>query len=254
MVSDSLHIRSGGVEGSPRLLLLLHGMAGTGDVWRPFTDQLAGVWAGRWMAVDLAGHGRSPRRARYSFGGLASDVAATAQGDEVVVVGHSLGGAVGLVLATGWFGLNVSTCATVGMKLDWSDDELAKARQLSARPPKRFPTRAEAASFWLRLAGLQDVITPVDAMLDGAVVECEGHWQLTFDNAANAIGGCDAAGLLSASRARVVMSRGERDDMVSDDAIRALGLPSRVLAGAGHNAHVETPTQLIELMAAEGIL
>jgi len=62
MVPDSLHIRSGGVDGSPRLLLLLHGMAGTGDVWRPFTDQLAGVWTPRTFTAGQRAYCRSATR------------------------------------------------------------------------------------------------------------------------------------------------------------------------------------------------
>jgi pimeloyl-ACP methyl ester carboxylesterase len=45
----------------------------------------------------------------YSFGQHAADVAALLRpGEPVVVVGHSMGGVVGLALASGWFGVDVA--------------------------------------------------------------------------------------------------------------------------------------------------
>jgi pimeloyl-ACP methyl ester carboxylesterase len=105
---------SGG-EGGP-VLLLLHGLGGTAEVWDGLTARLPGHWPGRWIAPDLPGHGRSAPLGRYSFGGLAAAVASVVPGDApLAVLGHSLGGAVALTLGSGWFGVRPAVVAGLGV-------------------------------------------------------------------------------------------------------------------------------------------
>lgn len=82
-------------------LVLLHGLSFDRRLWRPVTDELATVDPGRRvLALDLPGHGESPRRGSYDLGEVAAAVygAVTAAGvGEPVVVGHSVGGAVATV-------------------------------------------------------------------------------------------------------------------------------------------------------------
>jgi len=42
------------------VLLLLHGLGATGDVWHAWRPLLTRRWPGRWLAPDLPGHGGSP--------------------------------------------------------------------------------------------------------------------------------------------------------------------------------------------------
>src|SRR5690349_8610643 len=94
-----LRVQQGG-SGEP-LLLLLHGLGATGDVWDAWRPLLARRWPGRWIAPDLPGHGGSPALAGYTFDGFAAAVAAIVQPSaRTVVLGHSLGGVVGLALAS----------------------------------------------------------------------------------------------------------------------------------------------------------
>src|SRR5215471_12173534 len=91
-------------EGGSRepVLLLLHGLGATGDVWSRWWPLLARRWPGRWLAPDLPGHDGSPPLATYSFDSLAAEVAGTVPPSAPLVVpGHSLGGVVGLALAGG---------------------------------------------------------------------------------------------------------------------------------------------------------
>ncbi|AIJ25511.1 alpha/beta hydrolase fold protein [Amycolatopsis methanolica 239] len=84
--------------------------------------------AGPLDRADLPGHGRSEPLPRYSFGALAAAVAEVVPaGTTVAVLGHSLGGVVALTLASGWFGVRVSGACGLGMKVRWSDEELARA-------------------------------------------------------------------------------------------------------------------------------
>lgn len=82
-------------------VVLVHGMGGDGRTWAGFARAL--VQAGRRVvAIDLRGHGRSGRAASYRFAEFAADVAGLCAhlGLETVdLVGHSLGGHVGSLVA-----------------------------------------------------------------------------------------------------------------------------------------------------------
>ena len=97
-MESQLRVQRGG-RGDPQLLLL-HGLGATGDVWNGWRSSLDRAWPGRWLAPDLPGHGGSPPLPAYTFDGLASAVAEVVDQDSpTVVLGHSLGGVVGLALA-----------------------------------------------------------------------------------------------------------------------------------------------------------
>ena len=92
--------RHGSADGAP--ILLLHGLGSSSVDWALLLPALA---AGhRVLALDLRGHGRSrPARGVLTVQRLARDVAQalTALGEETVhVIGLSLGGCVGLALAS----------------------------------------------------------------------------------------------------------------------------------------------------------
>src|SRR5256885_819052 len=119
----SIYVERGG-DGDP-VLLLLHGLGATGTVWHGLVGLLPEHWPGSWVIPDLPGHGRSDPLPRYSFGGLAAAVANIVEpGRRVVVLGHSLGGAVGLALASGWFGVDVTAVCGLGIKVRWTQEEL----------------------------------------------------------------------------------------------------------------------------------
>lgn len=232
--------------------MFLHGLAGTAEVWRPLLSALEERWEGEWLLVDLAGHGRSPWRGSYSIGAHAADVAdAVGRRRSVIVVGHSMGGAVGLALASGWFGLEVDLVVAAGVKVEWSAGEVKRARDLAERPPREFLTHREAASFWLRLAGLDGLWEADAPTVAPAVVERRGNFTLTFDNRANEVAGSPIRSLLSAVQGRVVLVRGSRDPLVSDAQLRELGHTPLVVGGAGHNVHVEAPRTFADVLLAQ---
>jgi pimeloyl-ACP methyl ester carboxylesterase len=72
-VTGELRVQAGG--GGEPVLLMLHGLGATGDVWNGWTSLLGAQWPGRWLAPDLPGHGGSDPLPRYSFGALAASVA-----------------------------------------------------------------------------------------------------------------------------------------------------------------------------------
>jgi pimeloyl-ACP methyl ester carboxylesterase len=84
--------------GSGELLLLVHGMAGNAENWRPVIEPLA--LGSAVIAPDFPGHGNSaPGGGDYSLGSLASglrDLMLTLGHERATLVGHSLGGGVAM--------------------------------------------------------------------------------------------------------------------------------------------------------------
>src|SRR5436305_11703812 len=93
------YVESGPAEGDP--IVLLGSLGSTLDVWRPQLDAFPGR---RLIRVGHRGHGDSPVPAGpYTIAELAGDVLAlldTLELDRVDFVGMSLGGMVGMYLAT----------------------------------------------------------------------------------------------------------------------------------------------------------
>jgi pimeloyl-ACP methyl ester carboxylesterase len=125
------------------------------------------------------------------------------------VLGHSLGGVVGLALAR--------------------------------RPPAWFASRDEAAARYLRISGLAGLADADGPAVDAGLQEQDGRWRLAMDPGAFAVGAPDMPHLLARSRAPVILARGEHDAMNTDEQLTRLGVPAITLPGLGHNAHVENP-------------
>jgi len=244
-----LRVHEGG--GGEPLLVLLHGLGATGDVWRGWWPLLAQRWPGRWIAPDLPGHGGSPPLPAYTFDGLAGAVAGvTPPAARVVVLGHSLGGVVGLALASGGFPVPVHAVVGLGIKVVWTDEDLARARAVAQRPLAWFASRDEAAARYLRLSGLAGLLPAGDPAVDAGLREQGGRWRLAMDPGAFAVGAPDMAQLLARSQAPVTLARGEHDPMNTDEQLARLGATAVTLPGLGHNAHAESPELSIALLDA----
>jgi pimeloyl-ACP methyl ester carboxylesterase len=236
---------TGGGSGAP-CLVLLHGLGATGDVWETWRPGLAQRWPGRWIAPDLPGHGGSAPLPEYTFDALAAAVAPLVDPDGgTVVIGHSLGGAVGLALAGT---APLRAVIGLGIKVEWTADELARAAALAQRPVAWFDTRDEAAARFLRVSGLAGLLAADAAAVEAGLVEEAGRWRLATDPRAFGVGAPDMAGLLAHAAGTVLLARGEHDAMNTDEQLARLGAPTVTLAGLSHNAHVENPELTLSLM------
>ncbi len=244
-----LRVHEGG-SGEPHLVLL-HGLGATGDVWDGWWPLLARRWPGRWLAPDLPGHGGSPPLAAYTFDGFAAAVAGIVPpGARIVVLGHSLGGVVGLALASGRFPVPVQAVIGLGIKVVWTDEDLDRAQAAARRPPAWYASRDEAAARYLRVSGLTGLLPADDPAVDAGLREQDGRWGVAMDPGALAVGAPDMAQLLARSQAPVTLARGEHDPMNTDGHLARLGAPTVTLPGLGHNAHVESPELSITLLDA----
>jgi len=246
VMEAGLRVHQGG-RGEP-VLLLLHGLGATGDVWQGWRPLLARRWPGRWLAPDLPGHGGSRPLPGYSFESLATAAAGLIRGARTVVLGHSLGGVVGLALAGGGFTVSVQAVIGLGIKITWTEQELDRAMAAAHRPPAWYASRDEAAARYLRTSGLAGLLAAADPAVDAGLREQHGRWRLAMDPGAFAVGAPDMPQLLARCEAPVTLARGEHDTMNTDGQLAGLGAPVVTLPGLGHNAHVENPHQSISLL------
>jgi pimeloyl-ACP methyl ester carboxylesterase len=224
------------------VLLLLHGMGATGAVWRQAADALEPHWRGRIVSCDLPGHGSSPASEEYTFDSVAEAVAhEIPPSSTLVVVGHSFGGVIALLLASGSYGVSPTAVVASSVKVTWSDDDLASAAAFAAKPARLFDSRAEAEERYRKVAGLGVEIAPDAQDVARGVVEQDGRFRLAQDPRVSAVGDPRMADALAAARCPVLLCRGSDDPMVSDVELAALGAQTAVIAGAGHNVHLEAP-------------
>lgn len=165
--------RTGGRDDGP-LLVLLHGLGATAEVYADVLALLPSSWPGGWLVLDLPGHGRSSWDAPYSFRRHADAVLSVLPASrEAVVVGHSMGGVVALELAND---PRVTGVVAFGVKVSWPPSDVEAAQRVAGRPILFFETRDEAVQRYLRLAGLSELVSP--AGVDAGVLETGEGWRV----------------------------------------------------------------------------
>lgn len=229
------------------LLVCLHGLGANGRVWQPFLDQAPARWPGRWLAPDLPGHGRSEKVARYDVADYAAPLAMLikrhAAGAPITILGHSLGGVIGLELAKPDHAIQPSAVFALGIKVGWSDDELEQMRALSQRDAKAFESPDDALAFYGRQSGL-GVVAPGSVLADRAVVEDDAGWRTALDMRAYAVARPAMADLVATSICPVHLARGANDPMVSHEQLLAYDRDASDIPDAGHNAMVDAPSRI----------
>src|SRR6516225_8353179 len=184
--------------------LRLH-QGGTGEpvllLWQGWWPLLTERWPGRWLAPDLPGHGGSRPLSSYTFESLAAAVAGlVGVGTRTVVLGHSLGGVIGLALAGRGFAISVQAVIGLGIKVAWTEEELDRAQAAARRPPAWFGSRDEGAARYLRISGLAGLLAADAPAVEAGLREEHGRWRLAVDPGAFAVGAPDMAQLLARTR------------------------------------------------------
>ena len=230
-----------GGAGEP-LVILLHGLSGSGAVWGHFTAILDRHLRGRWIAPDFAGHGRSPARARYGIANYASDISTFAEGaNQVFVIGHSMGGLCAMTLASGWFGFMPRAVVSIGAAFDWGNEAKIRIDRLVDAPPRYFDTEAEARERFLFVNGLKGYFDPASDVAASGIRSGNGRWRLSADNRAAMTANANARKVYAAAECPVTLVRGENDPIVSAAELRSLDPSFVTIEGCTHNPHVERP-------------
>jgi len=249
MTPSGLWVAQGGT--GEELVVLLHGLGATTAVWHGVAAALE-ARGQRWLAPDLRGHGRSPSDGPFGYGNHAADIAALLQGQDmarVTLLGHSFGGVVGAVLASGLFGPVPARLVALGVKTDWTEAEIAGARDLAARPARSFPSRDEAGARYLKVAGLAGLVPPGAPETEGGIRPEGDGWALAMDPRVFAAVGPSVPDLLAACRAPLRLAAGAEDPMASPDTMRRLDPAAVLLPGLPHNAHVADPAAVAGLLS-----
>ena len=243
-----LFVERGGA--GPELVVLLHGLGATGAVWRGVAVRLE-AQGKRWIAPDLRGHGNSASEGPFGFGNHAADVAELLAGEDmarVTVLGHSFGGVVGAVLAGGLFGPLPARLVTLGVKLIWSEAEIAGAQAMALKPGKVFASEAEAQERYLKVSGLHGLVAPDAPEAERGVIAVPGGYALAMKPGVFGAVGPSVPELMRAARCPLTMAAGAEDPMVDLATMQAVSPDAQTLPGLPHNAHVVDPEAVIALL------
>lgn len=238
--------RSGGAADGP-LLVLLHGLGGTAEVWRGLEALLPDAWSGGWLNVDLPGHGRSAPAASYSFDAQARLVAEALPADrDLVLLGHSMGGMVALALAG--FDARVRQVIGFSIKTWWPEDQVAGMRAQAERPARVFATPGEAVERYLMASGLRGLVDPGAPEHEAGITRTADGWRIAQDMRTFDFGVPDIDALVGAARCPVTLGRGSEDLLVRVVNYAHLsadhGVELVVWDGLGHNPHIEDPASV----------
>ena len=231
---------------------LLHSLAGHSHWW----DWTAPLLADRFhvIALDLRGHGGSEwvEPPAYRAGDHVADIIAVL-GElgwrSPLVIGHSLGGYVGINLAASHHD-RVGALVIADTMTEWSDEEAAWAARTGERPEPRFASLDEAASrFRLQPAETAASLDRIRHLAEKAVTERRpGVWQYGFDRRMFADARPDVWPILPRVSCPVLAVRGEKSAIMSRESWQRVAATVEhghlaQIEGAYHHLILDDPDQ-----------
>lgn len=219
-------------SGARTPILILHGWGRSGNEWISMAQELS-KWSGRKVyAVDLPGFGGStlPKvKNIFEYSQLVAEFCRYMEMEKVVLIGHSLGGRVGIVLAS-----NTPACAgrpALVEKLILIDPAGVKPRSI-----KRVILKLVAELFsW--------VPSSIRAKVIGQVMDEDYRNTPALRELYRAVVGADLRQYLPQIKAETMMVWGELDPILPLTLIKIYAKlirqsVTRVVWGAGHDPHL----------------
>lgn len=234
-------------SGDSDLLVLLHGLGATSDVWTPFVAARPSQFSGRIVVMDLPGHGASDNLDDYAMTSVAGCVAEVLSREvgEVrgcLLLGHSYGGVAALELANSKWGLNPRHTFGLSIKTFWTEDELAHISRLAARPPKKFSTEQAANEWYQKTTGLAGLTAHPENYTRRGVHQCsDGQWSLALDPGSYAIADPGMARLIDNAACPFSLGYGASDTMIDARDMRRYDSGAQALSDGSHNIIVTHP-------------
>ncbi len=239
--------RTGGREDGP-LLVLLHGLGATADVFLAVESHLPEVWEGGWLSVDLPGHGRSSWTPPYTFADQAKEIASVIPEDrDLVFLGHSMGAMTAMELT--WLRPRSQRVIGFSIKTYWPETHLAGLQRQAQRDPVVFGSRDVAVGRYLKLAGLEGLVSPEDPQVASGVVEVDGGWRVAQDPKSFDFGQPDMRASVDRLTVPLVLARGSEDHLVREANVTEFVDDPITLDGLGHNPHLQDPAVIAGLVA-----
>ena len=230
------------------ILLALHGVGGNGRLW----DGVALSSRFRTVAPDLAGHGSAPPLPRYSFDDyieeLVPRVSKTIGSEPLVILGHSMGGALGLELASSSSPLDIRGVVTVGVKTVWPPEDKALLHRVADKGVVWFQSEADARERYAKLSGLSGALSMTSPGVEAGVTQDCGRWRFAADPEVFRVAPQPVGAAVQAAKCPVVFAAGEHDGMSPPSTLEGYGPRVVTLEGLGHNAHVEDPEAVLKLL------
>lgn len=243
-----LHVRVHG-EGSPDILLI-HGWVVSGEVWQPVIDRWPARGAGRLLVVDLRGTGWSGKPATgYAPDDFAADLGALIDAmslQDLVVVGHSLGGQIAQRVAAD------------------RPDAVARLVLLCPVPASGVPITEDQAAFFhglcdtyegaRQLVGMMIARQPPQEALERLVLSASATSHGAFHESFDAWRKARFADRLADIAAPTTVIGCEADPALPPALLREAVVPHIrgavyvEIPGVGHYPQIEAPDQLTELL------
>ncbi|XP_076244514.1 protein phosphatase methylesterase 1 [Calliopsis andreniformis] len=157
--TDTFHVYTKGTEGP--LLVLLHGGGYSALTWAEFTKSIMTMVVCKVMAIDLRGHGdtHTTNEEDLSAETLAEDVAAVIKAvtdnDPVILVGHSMGGAVAVRAAP--LISNLCGLGVIDVVEGTAMDALASMQSFLRSRPSSFSSISQAVEWCVRSGQIRNV-------------------------------------------------------------------------------------------------
>ncbi|RIV87982.1 alpha/beta fold hydrolase [Aurantiacibacter zhengii] len=226
------------------ILLLIHGLGTNGATWDPVVKIARREWAGKIVVPDLRGHGRSGHFDTYSYGAMAADLGAVVQNaSSVSIIGHSLGGALGAMLASGWFGPQIARVLALSVKVSWAPEEIAMAHEIAKGSSRVMATREEAIERYFKMSGLLGHAAQMQRSGEIGVKEYNGGFRLAADQAIFGSAAMGVPEILKLPRCPVVLATGENDPLAPPADFSASGINVHTISGAGHQTPIEAASE-----------